>query len=94
MRRQKLNGREIKEAFRQGKTVVGTWVFGFNMPGIPRLLASTGIDFVIYDMEHSGFGLDSVRGLIAESRPLELAGLVRPRGNEYHLIAPLLDVGA
>lgn len=64
------------------------------MPGIPRLLASTGIDFAIYDMEHSGFGLDSVRGLIAESRPLNLAALVRPPANEYHLIAPLLDAGA
>lgn len=89
-----MTGCEIKEALRQGRTVVGTWVFGFNVTGIPRLLASTGIDFVIYDMEHSGFGQDSVRGLIAESRPLSLAALVRPPANEYHLIAPLLDAGA
>jgi 2-keto-3-deoxy-L-rhamnonate aldolase RhmA len=69
-------------------------VFEFNTPGIARLLASTGIDFVVYDMEHSGFGIDSVRQLIAQTRPLDLAALVRPAANEYELIAPLLDAGA
>lgn len=69
-------------------------MFEFNTPGIARLLASTGIDFVVYDMEHSGFGIDTIRQLIAQTRPLNLAALVRPPANEYHLIAPLLDAGA
>jgi 2-keto-3-deoxy-L-rhamnonate aldolase RhmA len=89
-----LNSIAIKEAFRKGEIIVGTWIFEFNTPGIARLLASTGIDFVVYDMEHSGFGIDSIRQLIAQSRPLNLAALVRPAANEYHLIAPLLDAGA
>lgn len=89
-----MNTLEIKDSLRQGKVVVGTWVFEFNSPGVPRLLKSTGADFVVYDMEHSGFGVDSVRNLIALSRPLNLASLVRPQAWEYHLIAPLLDVGA
>ncbi|MGH9352928.1 MAG: HpcH/HpaI aldolase family protein, partial [Terriglobia bacterium] len=53
-----------------------------------------GLDFVVYDMEHSGFGVDTIRQLIAQSRPLHLAALVRPPANEYPLIAPLLDAGA
>jgi 2-keto-3-deoxy-L-rhamnonate aldolase RhmA len=61
---------------------------------MPRLLVSTGADFVIYDLEHSGFAVDSVRTLLACTRPLNLAALVRPPANEYHLIAPLLDAGA
>jgi 2-keto-3-deoxy-L-rhamnonate aldolase RhmA len=89
-----LNTIAIKAAFRKGEVIVGTWVFEFNTPGIARLLASTGIDFVVYDMEHSGFGMDSIRQLIAQTRPLNLAALVRPAANEYHLIAPLLDAGA
>jgi 2-keto-3-deoxy-L-rhamnonate aldolase RhmA len=89
-----LNSQAMKEAFRRGEAVVGTWVFEFNTPGIARLLASTGVDFVVYDMEHSGFGLDSIRSLIAQTRPLDLAALVRPPANEYPLIAPLLDAGA
>lgn len=89
-----MNSHAMKQAFGKGDILVGTWIFEFATPGIARLLASTGIDFVVYDMEHSGFGLDSLRPLIAQTRPLRLAALVRPPANEYHLIAPLLDAGA
>lgn len=89
-----MNSHAMKQALEKGEVVVGTWVFEFATPGIARLLASTGVEFVVYDMEHSGFGLDTIRALIAQTRPLHLAALVRPPANEYHLIAPLLDAGA
>ena len=89
-----MNTLAIKKALREGRVVIGTWVFEFNTPGIARLLASTGVDFVVYDMEHSGFGIDTIRNLVAQSRPLNLAALVRPSAGEYHLIGPVLDVGA
>jgi 2-keto-3-deoxy-L-rhamnonate aldolase RhmA len=89
-----LDTLEIKALLQQGKVAIGTWVFEFNSPGVPRLLKSAGVDFVVYDMEHSGFGIDTVRNLIALSKPLNLAALVRPPAGKYHLIAPLLDIGA
>ncbi len=84
----------LKKALREGPVPLGTWVFEFNTPGIARLLASASADFVVFDMEHSGFGADSVRALLAETRSLEFAAWVRPPAGEYHLIAPLLDAGA
>ena len=89
-----MNALEIKDSVQQGKVAIGTWIFEFDSPGVPRLLKSAGVDFVIYDMEHSGFGIDTVRNLIALSKPLNLAALVRPPAAKYHLIAPLLDIGA
>jgi 2-dehydro-3-deoxyglucarate aldolase/4-hydroxy-2-oxoheptanedioate aldolase len=89
-----MNSSGLKSAWREGKLTVGTWVLGFATPGIARLLASTGVDFVVYDQEHSAFGIDTIRGLLAETRPLNLVALVRPPANEYHLIAPVLDAGA
>src|SRR2546422_5901841 len=50
------------------------------------------VDFVVYDMEHSGFGIESIRNLVGPSHSLNLAALVRPPAAEYHLIAPVLDV--
>src|SRR5439155_24370084 len=70
VRRTTLNTLAIKQALGEGKVVVGTWVFEFNTPGIARLLASTGVDFVVYDMEHSGFGIETIRNLVAGTRPL------------------------
>ena len=89
-----MNTRALKTTLRAGGIVIGTWVFEFNTPGIARLLHSAGVDFVVYDMEHSGFGIDAIRGLVAQSRARDLAVLVRPVAGEYHLIAPLLDLGA
>lgn len=89
-----MDTRTLKRILREGQVAIGTWVFEFSTPGIARLLASAGADFVVYDMEHSGFGIDTIRSLVAGSRPLDLAVLVRPPSKEYHLIAPLLDVGA
>lgn len=89
-----MKSRELKRHLRSGQVAIGTWVFEFNTPGIARLLATTGVDFIAYDMEHSGFGIESIRSLIAETRPLGLAALVRPPAGHYHLVATVLDVGA
>lgn len=89
-----MDTRALKQTLREGRVALGTWVFEFNTPGIARLVASAGADFVVYDMEHSGFGIDTIRSLVGQSRAVDLAVLVRPAAGEYHLIAPLLDVGA
>src|SRR5258708_23615688 len=89
-----MNSLALKQSLKDGNVVIGTRVFQFNTTGIARLLATTGIDFVIYDMEHSGFGIESIRALVAESRLLDLAALVRPAAAQYPLMAPLMDVGA
>lgn len=45
-----------------------------------------------YDMEYSGFGFDSIRTLRAQSRCLDLAGLVRVPAVHHQLIAAVLDL--
>ena len=89
-----MDTRALKQTLREGRVALGTWVFEFNTSGIARLLASAGADFVVYDMEHSGFGIDTIRTLVSQSRATDLAVLVRPPAGEHHLIAPLLDAGA
>jgi 2-keto-3-deoxy-L-rhamnonate aldolase RhmA len=89
-----MNSLGLKAAWQEGKITVGTWVFELNTPGIARLLASAGVDFIVFDQEHSGFGIETIRGLLAQTRPMNLAALVRPPANEYHLIATVLDAGA
>lgn len=89
-----MNALALKKRLKDGPVPLGTWIFEFNTPGIARLVASAGADFVVFDMEHSGFGTDSIRGLLAQTRALNLAAWVRPPAAQYHLIAPLLDAGA
>lgn len=89
-----MNALALKKRLQDGPVPLGTWIFEFNTPGIARLVASAGADFVVFDMEHSGFGADSIRGLLAQTRALNLTAWVRPPAARYHLIAPLLDAGA
>jgi 2-dehydro-3-deoxyglucarate aldolase/4-hydroxy-2-oxoheptanedioate aldolase len=77
-----------------GETVLGVMVFEFFVPGIPQILSQTGAEYAIYDMEHGGLNLETLKMLAAASRGTNVAPLVRvPRG-EYHFIARALDVGA
>lgn len=77
-----------------GELSLGTFVFEFNSTGIGRLAAEAGAEFAIYDMEHTGWTLETIRQLVATTRPTEMSPIVRIPATEYHFIARVLDVGA
>lgn len=84
----------LRRVLAAGRHAAGTMVFEFNTPGIGRLLDSTGVDFVVFDMEHSGFDMDQVRNLISWSRAASFTPIVRVPAADYHFMARVLDVGA
>ncbi|MBM3956814.1 MAG: aldolase, partial [Gemmatimonadetes bacterium] len=85
---------KVKRALRSGRVSVGTWVFEFNTTGIGRLAAEAGADFVVFDMEHTGWSVETIRGLVATTRGTAVVPIVRVPAGEYHFIARVLDVGA
>lgn len=84
----------VKAVLRDGGVSLGTMVFEFSSTGIGRLAAEAGAEFVIYDMEHTGWSVETVRTLLAASPRGALAPLVRVPATEYHFIARVLDMGA
>ena len=52
--------------------VTGIMIFEFFNPGLPKILKVGGADFVIYDTEHSGVGIDTIKMMIAAGRELDL----------------------
>src|SRR5215203_5402676 len=83
-----------KRKLLDGDVSLGTMVFEFPTTGIGRIAAEAGAEFVIYDMEHTGWSIETIRGLIATSRAANLVPMVRIPATQYHLIARPLDVGA
>jgi 2-keto-3-deoxy-L-rhamnonate aldolase RhmA len=84
----------IKKDVLAGKTVAGAMIFEFFSPGMGSILVNSGCRFVIYDMEHTGLGFETLKWLFASCRGLPIEPMVRvPRG-EYPWLARALDLGA
>lgn len=84
----------VKKTLREGGVAIGTSAFEFASPGLGRLAAGAGADFLFMDMEHSGWSEETIKMLIATSRVADLPTIVRVPATQYHLIARVLDVGA
>ena len=84
----------LKQKLQAGGTSIGTFMFEFATTGIGRLAAEAGAEFAIYDMEHTGWSVETIRMLIATTRATEMIPLVRIPATEYDFVARILDMGA
>ncbi len=89
-----MTEKSLRQRVMSGDQVLGAMVFEFFSPGIAQILKLAGCEYVIYDMEHAGMGLETLKTQVAACRGGGIAPMVRvPRG-EYHFLARALDVGA
>jgi 2-keto-3-deoxy-L-rhamnonate aldolase RhmA len=84
----------VKRTLRDGGVAVGVMLFELDTLGSPRLADSAGADFVIWDMEHTGWTTETVRRVMAVARRGRAWPMGRGPRAEYHLIATALDAGA
>lgn len=84
----------VKQRLAGGGTALGSMVFEFFTPGMPRLLKNAGAEFALYCMEHTGASYETLKPQFALCRALGLVPLVRVPGTEYDFIARALDCGA
>ena len=84
----------LKEKLAAGEPAFGSMVFEFFTPGIARICANAGAEFVMYCMEHTGAGYETLKPQFALCRALGVAPLVRIPATEYHFAARALDAGA
>ena len=84
----------VKQTVQKGGVSIGTFVFEFNTTGIGRIVAGAGAEFTIFDMEHTGWSVETIRMLLATSRAATTLPYVRVPTTEYDFIARVLDMGA
>ena len=76
------------------KPKFGHYVGEFATPGIGHLLTSAGCDFVFFDMEHSGFGFETLKQVIRYFEASNIPLIARTPTKDYDGIARLCDAGA
>ena len=84
----------VKRTLAAGGVALGTMVFEFDTTGVARIAAAAGAEFVVFDMEHSGWSIETTRTLMATSRAADIVPLVRVPAIQYHLMSGPLDMGA
>jgi len=84
----------MRRVLAAGGCPLGTMVSEFATTGIARLAAAAGAEFVLLDLEHTGYSLERMRAVVAAARASEITVLVRVPDAAYDLIARTLDLGA
>ena len=62
----------VKAKIAAGGRAFGAMVFELFSPGLPQICKNAGADFILYDMEHTGLGLESLKTQFAICRGLGL----------------------
>jgi 2-dehydro-3-deoxyglucarate aldolase/4-hydroxy-2-oxoheptanedioate aldolase len=89
-----MHDNAVKKNLAAGGRALGSMVFEFFTPGMPRILANAGAEFALYCMEHTGTDFETLKPQFALCRALGVVPLVRVPGTEYDFIARALDCGA
>lgn len=84
----------LREMTGNRKVKLGTLVAEFATPGIGHILKSAGCEFVFFDMEHSGFGMETLKSAIRYFEAADLPMMVRVPSQDYHFLARAMDMGA
>ncbi len=83
----------FRDLIQNRKLKVGTCIGEFATSGLGQILKASGTQYVLLDMEHSGFSFETVKGLLRNLHDAGIATLLRPPSKETHHIARACDVG-
>lgn len=85
--------KSVKRQLAEGELTLGSWIT-LGHPAIAEIMAASGFEFVVVDLEHSVIGIAEAANLI---RVIDLAGaspLVRTTSNDPDQIKRVMDAGA
>ncbi len=83
---------EIKGRLRRGEVVYSAWLT-FSSPQVAEVIAGSGFDVLMIDMEHTSVGLETLEAVIASVSRWDPVTIVRVPGHDPALIKRVLDIG-
>jgi 2-keto-3-deoxy-L-rhamnonate aldolase RhmA len=88
-----MRANPIKQRVLRGGYAFGSFAIEFFSPGYPQICKNAGCEFVLFDMEHSGVSIETMKMQLALCRGLDIVPFVRVPTTGYQYIARLLDLG-
>ena len=84
----------LKEKLRSGQKIYGTMVRIVRNPAIACIAKNSGLDFVMYDCEHSNYDMETLHNLFITGNALGVDGFLRVPDLSKAYISTALDQGA
>ncbi len=85
---------KLQQSIAATGAAVGHMIGDFGTRNIARIVAAADLDFVMIDMEHTGYDTERIADLCAWFRATDIAPMVRVPQGLYHFCARTLDAGA
>ena len=89
-----LTPSSLRARLHAGPPAIGHFVFEFATPGIGYLARNAGADFVVFDLEHSGFTFESAKLAVLAGRAAGIPVVVRVPSHDSKDLARACDIGA
>jgi 4-hydroxy-2-oxoheptanedioate aldolase len=89
----KVSINPFTESLANGQKQIGLWV-SLSHNFAAEVVAGSGYDWVLLDMEHSPASIESILGQLQVFAGFETTAIVRPEVNDPVLVKRLLDLGA
>ncbi|ATY90203.1 putative 2,4-dihydroxyhept-2-ene-1,7-dioic acid aldolase [Pectobacterium atrosepticum SCRI1043] len=83
----------IKQKLAAGQPVMGIWSI-VSSPTVVEILSSSGIDFLILDMEHGIYGVEALEACIRATEAAGASPIVRVPGMNASAVQWALDLGS
>jgi 2-keto-3-deoxy-L-rhamnonate aldolase RhmA len=83
----------FRKRLRDGEVVLGQMVLELFTPGIGPMLAASGMDFVLYDMEHGRCDVTLLAEMVASCRGSDIVPLARVPDFNFRPLSRVLDIG-
>ena len=83
---------KLKEKLINGETVIGTWS-SLSSPNIINVLGTTGLDFVVIDMEHGSMSFETVENMVRAAEATDISPIVRTWDDNSQTLLRALETG-
>lgn len=83
----------VKQKIKKGETTVGSWL-SLAHPSIAEIMAKSGFDWIVIDMEHTTITISDMEPLIQVIEASGVVPLVRLSSNNPVLAKQVMDMGA
>ncbi len=84
----------LRKRLHDGEVIFGQMVLELFTSGIGPMLAASGMDFVIYDMEHGRCDIGLLAEMIASCRGSRIVPMARVPDMHFRPLSRVLDIGA